>query len=576
MGITEKSNTTKQNTAPLAGEEQMVSGEKKTRGTRPNMEDMCRVGHIHTAGGLSLTLAIVADGVGGNSFGEVAAEMTVATVFEEVEHAPINAPDDLPEVLKAALERANEKVYQRSRTEKDKKGMACTAVVAAVAHNKLYFANVGDSRLYFYAKAKNDNEPKLHQLTLDHSWAHEMVLQKRLTKEEAAKHPKAEELVHSIGFESTVMVDLGCYMEGIDTPEERRNRQGIPLTTNARLVLCSDGLVKPRHNNPQAHYVEPAEIVQAITTRIPQEACDQLIAKVDERQGDDNATVIVLEMPGSKHSSAALATLREKWQMVAGGAAGVLLLLLLAGGAMAFGGGGAPEVTATVTQPALAQVTEPPETTPELPTNTPPPLVTGWPAGIEVYPGPNTTLPEPSNPLVLASGIVVVTSAGTTNFTVKNQFGTSVLLYGAGLMGVIVGDQFIVHCFTGECYLQGEVAGEVTLKNGEASTVGSNGQPGNPVPAQVELFAFASVVPTATPTPTPTNTPTATPTPTNTPTPRPTNTPTATPVTPTATPVTPDAPQPPGNTPQPSTATPEAPSPTPCPNDPITNLPKCL
>lgn len=553
MGIAEKSNIAKQNTATPAVNGQMVLGQRQTTGTRPNMEDMCRVGYVQTAGGLSLTLAIVADGVGGNSFGEVAAQMTVETVFEEVEHASTTNPDQLPEVLKAALERANEKVYQRSRAEKDKKGMACTAVVAAVANNKLYFANVGDSRLYLYAKAKSDNEPKLHQLTLDHSWAHEMVLQKRLTKDDAAKHPKAEELVHSIGFEANVAVDLGYYIDGVDTSEEKRNQQGIPLRANARLVLCSDGLVKPRHNNPQAHYVESAEIIQAITTRPPQEACDQLIAKVDERQGDDNATVIVLEMPGSKRSSAAWATLLENWQMVAGG----LFLLMLVGGALAMGGGDPPEVTATATQPVLANVTptvaETPtiEATATIDTSAP---VGVLPEGVKVFPAPNANYEE-DKVITLKMGVIVVTSVDKF-IKIKHSDGASVDIE-EGVVGIVIGDDssFAVHCIKGTCYAAYGDLAVATLDEGQTITVYKTGEKSNISSSQLELFAFATVVPTVTPTPLPTNTPTITPT--STPTPiTPTATPTHTP-TPTQTP----------------TQAPESTSPPPPPPPPQSTIP---
>lgn len=299
---------------------QMLIGKMQDMGGRPNMEDNIEVRPLRTALGLPLLVAMVADGIGGNNCGEVASQLAIETVFSEMEKAAVENPEQIPQLLAYALKQANEAVYQAAKADKTKEGMGTTATLAAIHKNKLYLANVGDSRAYLV------RDGRAQQLTVDHTWAREMVRLGHLSKEDAAVHPKGEALVRSIGYGERLEVDLGIYPNGDEEERQARTRQGFPLQTNDRLLLCSDGLVKDRYK-ASGHYVEMDEIEQIIGRNHAEKAAQALVKKAVSRQADDNVSAIVLEMPGSQ-----VAAGLPRGVLV--GAAVLLLLLAIGAGAL--------------------------------------------------------------------------------------------------------------------------------------------------------------------------------------------------------------------------------------------------
>ena len=95
---------------------------------------------------------------------------------------------------------------------------------------------MGDSRIYLL----RDN--KITQLTVDHTWERDVVQAHKLSASEAARHPRRDELVRSIGYEATVKVDLGIYLQGsaISEDEALRN-QGMLLQPGDRIVFVPMG-----------------------------------------------------------------------------------------------------------------------------------------------------------------------------------------------------------------------------------------------------------------------------------------------------------------------------------------------
>ena len=117
-------------------------------GGRPNLEDRARAETLRTAGGLSLTVAMVADGIGGNVQGERAAELAIETAFSDIRLSTLANAVQLPLLLSQALQRANTAVFEEGRADRSRRGMGTTAVLVAVHNNQLYLANIGDSRAY--------------------------------------------------------------------------------------------------------------------------------------------------------------------------------------------------------------------------------------------------------------------------------------------------------------------------------------------------------------------------------------------------------------------------------------------
>ena len=118
--------------------------------------------------------------------------------------------------------------------------------------------------------------------------------------DEAMRHPRKDELIRSIGYDATVEVDLGLYLNGINEPEEAaRKAQGLQLLPGDKILICSDGLIK-KIKPTNKHYVEESEIVPIINDSKPEESANNLVKKALERGANDNVSAIVLEIPGSR------------------------------------------------------------------------------------------------------------------------------------------------------------------------------------------------------------------------------------------------------------------------------------
>lgn len=204
-------------------------------------------------------LLIVADGMGGYTGGEYASTMVVDTIVEVVNEAT----EMSTEVLKNAILKANRMVYEKSQSYKELEGMGTTAVVAYVQKDTLYWAHVGDSRLYRYG------EDGLHRMTKDHSMVQQLVEAGTITEEEVIHHPKRNMLTRAIGVYETVEVDTGV----------------VEVHQNDRILLCSDGL---------SGYIEESKIEQVLSEENNESrALEDLVHLVYDAGARDNVTIVL-------------------------------------------------------------------------------------------------------------------------------------------------------------------------------------------------------------------------------------------------------------------------------------------
>lgn len=204
-------------------------------------------------------LLIVADGMGGYTGGEYASTMVVDTIVEVVNEAT----EMSTEVLKNAILKANHMVYEKSQSYKELEGMGTTAVVAYVQEDILYWAHVGDSRLYRYG------EDGLHRMTKDHSMVQQLVEAGTITEEEVIHHPKRNMLTRAIGVYETVEVDTGV----------------VEVHQNDRILLCSDGL---------SGYIEESKIEQVLSEENNESrALEDLVHLVYDAGARDNVTIVL-------------------------------------------------------------------------------------------------------------------------------------------------------------------------------------------------------------------------------------------------------------------------------------------
>jgi serine/threonine protein phosphatase PrpC len=220
---------------------------------------------------------IVADGMGGHAAGEVASAMAVETVRKTLEGARTEidafkkAPSDagrrgIVQLLQNAVLSAHQAVYQRGQAEPDKAGMGTTLDVVLVAGPEAFVAHVGDSRTYLI----RDGKPS--QITTDHTVAEVLVIEGKLTIEEAQVSPLRTILVNAIGVSADVGVEMAH----------------VTLRRGDRLLLCSDGM----------HDYFPAEdeIAQRLSSDTPGKALEEMVELAKTRGGHDNITGVVCQV----------------------------------------------------------------------------------------------------------------------------------------------------------------------------------------------------------------------------------------------------------------------------------------
>jgi len=209
---------------------------------------------------------VVADGMGGHAAGEVASEMAVRIVVDEI-HSVRGLSDALvTERMRAAIRTANGAIFQRTLTEHDKRGMGTTVTALTLFENRFLIGQVGDSRAYLL------RDSHLTQLTKDHSYVQEQVDAGYLTPEQARTHPYSNVITRCVGANSDVMPDI--YV-GQVKPQDL-------------FLLASDGLTGMLEDYQLAELLSPE--------RMPQDEVDSLIAEANRHGGLDNITAILVRI----------------------------------------------------------------------------------------------------------------------------------------------------------------------------------------------------------------------------------------------------------------------------------------
>ena len=211
-------------------------------------------------------LLAVADGMGGAAAGEVASELAVITLRDELAQRANVEPVCLR--LKEAVENTNWRIWERAQQYPELRGMGTTLTAAIISNGLAYIAQVGDSRAYLL---RGEN---ISQITKDQSLVQQWVDAGALDAEEAQTHTCRHFLTQSLGVEPEVKVALTEF----------------PLCRNDYLLLCSDGL---------SNKISPQEMRQALQeSNSVSETCRKLIEEANQRGGEDNITVIVARFHG--------------------------------------------------------------------------------------------------------------------------------------------------------------------------------------------------------------------------------------------------------------------------------------
>jgi protein phosphatase len=211
-------------------------------------------------------LYIVADGMGGHDAGEVASKLTVQAIQKHCTENPPTPTAPFDKWLKAGAMTANQTVLAQQADSTREARMGSTLVMALVMGGEAHVLNVGDSRAYHLT------DQQIQQISKDHSLVARLIEIGQLTPEEARSHPQRNVIYSTIGDKPKM--DMGYYQR--------------TLASGDRLLLCSDGLsgMVPDEEllTISRHYPDPAQ------------ACKAMIEAAKVAGGDDNITVIIVQL----------------------------------------------------------------------------------------------------------------------------------------------------------------------------------------------------------------------------------------------------------------------------------------
>lgn len=165
----------------------------------------------------NINFFMVADGMGGHAAGEIASETAVSLssdfAFDLLD--PIKS-------LKKLINEINIKIMAKSQNNPEYTGMGTTISAALVKDDKLYYSNLGDSRIYLFNKKIGE----LKKITKDHSLVAELLRKGKITEEEAFNHPRKNVVTQALGLDEELDLNTG----------------EIKISADDLILFCTDGL----------------------------------------------------------------------------------------------------------------------------------------------------------------------------------------------------------------------------------------------------------------------------------------------------------------------------------------------
>lgn len=170
-------------------------------------------------------LAAVCDGMGGMADGGRASQTAISMLKDGFEKIEKNPEVNIPMFFRSGIKAIDRKIHEFPK--ENGKGSGTTMVAAITEENMLYWASVGDSRIYIL----RGNEIKL--VTRDHNYylkLMKMVENGQMSRQEAERQRQKEALISFLGIGNVSLMDV------IDRPFE--------MKPGDMVLLCSDGVTK--------------------------------------------------------------------------------------------------------------------------------------------------------------------------------------------------------------------------------------------------------------------------------------------------------------------------------------------
>jgi serine/threonine protein phosphatase PrpC len=232
--------------------------------------------------------AVLADGMGGYSAGEVASGIAITVTSQlleeglrrlQQEQAELRSPPikQIQQILDDAIQRANDAILAAADAELQYQGMGTTLVAAVLHHDKIAVAHVGDSRAYRFRGRD------LVQITRDHSLLQEQIDAGIISPELAPYAQNRNLVTRALGVTPAVEVEIHHH------------------TTEPGdiYLLCSDGM---------SDMLLPMEITNMLEQYQSslEDASHALVRRANENGGRDNISVVLVRISSAGKKTASL------------------------------------------------------------------------------------------------------------------------------------------------------------------------------------------------------------------------------------------------------------------------------
>lgn len=215
-------------------------------------------------------LFIVADGLGGYESGEVASNLLVKVISDYFktykDSLKRSSTLAVKNIIKKAIEIANEQIYTLEKTDEKYKGMGTTVTLFLKFYDKLYYLNVGDSRIYYLDKNKNN----IIQITEDDTYVNKLLKENIICEKEAKNHPQKHVLTKAIGI-----------LENIDFDVRELNENF------GYVFMCTDGVTNMLNDN---------DILKIVKQNDDKYIVDEIVKTANLNGGVDNITAVLIKL----------------------------------------------------------------------------------------------------------------------------------------------------------------------------------------------------------------------------------------------------------------------------------------
>jgi serine/threonine protein phosphatase PrpC len=207
-------------------------------GGRANNED--RTTYCYSRDAL---LMVVADGMGGHHYGEIAAQIAVQTLADTFQREAKPLLADPFRFLQKSMTNAHHAILDYTTRHHLRDTPRTTCVACVVQDNVAYWAHAGDSRLYLM------RDGRVIAQTKDHSRIRLLIEEGMISEAQAAFHPDRNKIYSCLGS---------------PTPPEIEFSRKTPLNHGDILLLCSDGLWGEMSGDMMAVALKGSNLLQAV------------------------------------------------------------------------------------------------------------------------------------------------------------------------------------------------------------------------------------------------------------------------------------------------------------------------